>query len=286
MAERGKYEKWLADLEAKRGSKSAKAYEKVKSDYTDRLNAVLEKLTEHQAAMQEHAAGLESRLLELESAQEEVSEALAEAELRFDVGEVSDAEWAALSRKSEKELAKIKQDKEVTTEDLERIREMLSGADATAGDASPGDAEEDGVDADTAPAPEPVPKPSDVDELEFLKSVVGATPSGSSEPPMAAKPAAPEPEEPKAAPPQPPQLPPKPKAESLVTQPKPQDKLVSQEESSAMNVTDSNPIVLKSSGGGGGGVAQTKTLKCPECGAMNYPSEWYCERCGAELTNV
>ena len=24
-------------------------------------------------------------------------------------------------------------------------------------------------------------------------------------------------------------------------------------------------------------------LKCNECGAMNYPTEWYCERCGAEL---
>ena len=28
---------------------------------------------------------------------------------------------------------------------------------------------------------------------------------------------------------------------------------------------------------------QAKTLKCNECGAMNYPTEWYCERCGAEL---
>lgn len=28
---------------------------------------------------------------------------------------------------------------------------------------------------------------------------------------------------------------------------------------------------------------QPKTLKCTECGAMNYPTEWYCERCGAEL---
>ncbi len=28
---------------------------------------------------------------------------------------------------------------------------------------------------------------------------------------------------------------------------------------------------------------QTKTLKCSECGAQNYPTEWYCERCGGEL---
>jgi hypothetical protein len=28
---------------------------------------------------------------------------------------------------------------------------------------------------------------------------------------------------------------------------------------------------------------QIKTLKCSECGSMNYPTEWYCERCGGEL---
>jgi hypothetical protein len=28
---------------------------------------------------------------------------------------------------------------------------------------------------------------------------------------------------------------------------------------------------------------QQKTLRCTECGTMNFPSEWYCERCGGEL---
>ena len=27
----------------------------------------------------------------------------------------------------------------------------------------------------------------------------------------------------------------------------------------------------------------SKTLKCQECGTLNYPTEWYCERCGGEL---
>lgn len=27
-----------------------------------------------------------------------------------------------------------------------------------------------------------------------------------------------------------------------------------------------------------------RTLRCAECGAMNRPLEWYCEKCGAELT--
>ena len=29
--------------------------------------------------------------------------------------------------------------------------------------------------------------------------------------------------------------------------------------------------------------AVPKTLKCGECGTLNRPTEWYCERCGAEL---
>ncbi len=29
-----------------------------------------------------------------------------------------------------------------------------------------------------------------------------------------------------------------------------------------------------------------KTLKCQECGAMNRPTEWYCESCGAELAAI
>jgi hypothetical protein len=50
----------------------------------------------------------------------------------------------------------------------------------------------------------------------------------------------------------------------------------------AANVTESNPIVLKPQGG----PERHKTLKCQECGTMNYPTEWYCERCGAELVSV
>jgi uncharacterized OB-fold protein len=32
--------------------------------------------------------------------------------------------------------------------------------------------------------------------------------------------------------------------------------------------------------------AVARTVRCGECGAMNRPLEWYCEKCGAELTAV
>jgi uncharacterized OB-fold protein len=31
------------------------------------------------------------------------------------------------------------------------------------------------------------------------------------------------------------------------------------------------------------GVDPVIERKCAECGALNVPTEWYCERCGAEL---
>ena len=49
----------------------------------------------------------------------------------------------------------------------------------------------------------------------------------------------------------------------------------------AMNVSGNNPIVIKDKT-----TEAAKTLKCAECGAMNYPTEWYCERCGAELASL
>lgn len=32
--------------------------------------------------------------------------------------------------------------------------------------------------------------------------------------------------------------------------------------------------------------AASRTTRCGECGAMNLPMEWYCEKCGAELTTI
>jgi hypothetical protein len=49
----------------------------------------------------------------------------------------------------------------------------------------------------------------------------------------------------------------------------------------AANVASNNPLSLK-----GTAPSDLKTLKCRECGSMNDPSEWYCERCGAELSGM
>ncbi len=46
---------------------------------------------------------------------------------------------------------------------------------------------------------------------------------------------------------------------------------------------DPAPIIPETSGES---EATPRTLRCGECGAMNRPLEWYCEKCGAELSAV
>jgi len=48
----------------------------------------------------------------------------------------------------------------------------------------------------------------------------------------------------------------------------------------------SAPSVAAAAGGGKTASGVAKTLKCGECGTLNRPTEWYCERCGAELASL
>jgi hypothetical protein len=264
LTERQKYDQWLRELEAKKDSTPEKVYDRVRADYSERLEEVSSALREHTSSMQEHARSLMVRLKELEVSEEELVEEQSENELRAQVGELSAGEWESSKKKAQRLLVKFKEDQELIAGDLNRIREILSGAAS-----------------DEASAAEPPRRSTDFNELEFLQSVVGPTTPPSSTPPKApaakAEPAA------AAAPPPPrtsPAPPPQPAAPPKAAAPPPakptpasMDKLPD---------TVGGPEVARTSGAQG----QPKTLKCQECGAMNYPSEWYCERCGAELTVV
>jgi hypothetical protein len=111
------------------------------------------------------------------------------------------------------------------------------------------------------------------DELAFLNDVVGLKGDGAAAAPPAPAPA---PAAQPAAPPPSPlrEEPPKSPLEGVVPSARPSNLTPPL----ASNVGNT-PITLRASGA----ISQSKTLKCTECGAMNYPTEWYCERCGAEL---
>ncbi|MFN8654090.1 MAG: zinc finger Ran-binding domain-containing protein [Gemmatimonadales bacterium] len=99
-----------------------------------------------------------------------------------------------------------------------------------------------------------------LDELAFLKSVTDEEASAHMAPP------APAPPPPAPAPPPPAPKPPRPSGgftKPATIEPSPEPKAPAQDKDRAS--------------------AGQKTLKCGECGTLNRPTEWYCERCGAEL---
>ena len=131
------------------------------------------------------------------------------------------------------------------------------------------------------PAAAPMQGGPSFDELAFLNSVVGRTSAQRPAPPAetdgrtsdsarsAPPPAAP------AAPPVQPGTPVAPIIEPGSAPPK------------RASVVAPAPIDTSNDGPLGRPTPRTsqaiKTLKCQECGTLNYPTEWYCERCGGEL---
>lgn len=208
--------------------------------------------------MQEHAGNLMAKLRELEASAKALEDELAESEVRKDVGELSSNEFDSMAKKAQRELSRLEDDQERIADDLNRIREVV-GARVEKNEAEPRTS-------------------ADFNELEFLKSVVGAstpvrvqpaanqpvraTPTGTAAAPAAASPGVSTPSQ--SAPAVPAAAPTATPASGNPFQ------------------TPSDGLLSRSSGA----TEQPKTLKCAECGSMNYSSEWYCERCGGELAAI
>jgi len=130
----------------------------------------------------------------------------------------------------------------------------------------------------------PAPRPSQIaaDEMEFLHALTSAARGGKAASPTAgASPAG------KAAPAARPGARPAPTAP---VKPAPEDEgfvimesgapSVPGDQSAATHERAPRPHAAEAPRAGGG----SNTLVCGECGAPNLPTEWYCEKCGAELS--
>jgi hypothetical protein len=141
-----------------------------------------------------------------------------------------------------------------------------------------------------SPAREEPRAPTPFDELAFLRSVAG-TPSRPSGNAAISKGPAAEPPKPTraakiAAPPAPPVF--------VVPEPEPeQEPQVAVEAEEPAPEPQEPAAPARASGQSeeqaplGGPTPRTsqaiRSLKCQECGTLNFPTEWYCERCGGEL---
>jgi len=87
MEERNRYEQWLAQLEARKGTTPPHVFDRVRGDYGDRLNRVLDQLAGRATELQETAGTLAERVAALYADETALRDERAEAELRAAVGE-------------------------------------------------------------------------------------------------------------------------------------------------------------------------------------------------------
>ncbi len=303
VAERRKFNGWLRALDARKDTTPAHVFERVQSDYRARLSRVEEQIEAHRHVVDEERANVRSRMSLLEAEERMRRDERAELDLRSHVGELEGEEATSAFKAVDEAITALLSEKDGLQTRIDELEALLEErptpadarpvelppmpastpappaapvASAPSAPASAGRAAASAkpstpnqpqtrsqTPADMAPSAKTQPATTDAsfDELAFLNTVVGSSDA----------------------------------SQSLIGQSRRDSSLVRDERSAApvistlgdakpgetplaANVTGNNPITLKATVN-----EQTKTLKCNECGGMNYPTEWYCERCGAEL---
>ena len=315
LAERRKFELWLDQLEGRRAATPLNVYAKVHADYSTRLTDAQSRLAAETGAVETLVSKLEASLETHESTISGKSDELAEAELRASVGEYAEKEWNKLRDKLSLAIAEMTKARDTVLGELEAIRAVLAEAssskpipivdvlvvapvaaapvtEAVAPQVSVPVArvsEPAAVIVDepvvAAAAPQPAPpaeQPKDRDELAFLRSVLGrSTPAThpGSQPAVEESPSAAgrrsmgsnsSRTSSGTARPSTPELLQEPEPLAMPADQARESGAFSRATGSFTMPTSANPEVVKS-------------LKCSECGTLNYPTEWYCERCGGEL---
>ena len=264
LKERQRYEEWLAALEAKRTSTSESVYQRVQADYQTRLREVSGKLAERAGELRENIDALTSKLEDVSRQENQQREARQEAELRAAVGEYTDKQWKEIGGAWDKELARLVKDKnslEAQLNELNRIFAMSVKEAAAAAMERPGS--QDGTRPPISPV---VPRPA-------IAEPTTSSPPARAEQSPAQRTQTPAP------------------GTQATRSPFDQFPVLRPGEGSSSppagrTAVATPPSVPKSGGAPDPRSEQHKTLKCPECGAANYPTEWYCERCGGELATM
>ncbi|HEY4733534.1 MAG TPA: hypothetical protein VIH53_03210 [Gemmatimonadaceae bacterium] len=264
LKERQRYEEWLSALEQKRADTSESVFARVHGDYQTRLREVSSKLAERAGELRESIDGLSARLEEISRQELQQREARQEAELRAAVGEYTDKQWKEIGGAWDKELTRLVKEKSVLEVQLTELNRIfaLSMKEKQAGAILGRSGAEDGTRAPISPViPRPaVPEPPTLNPPSRAEAPVGARVNT----PSASGPAGRTPFD-----------------DFPVL--RPGSGTGSPPTTTAVATP---PSVPKSGGTHDPRSEQHKTLKCPECGAANYPTEWYCERCGGELATM
>jgi len=262
LEERRQYEAWIVRLNSSADATPGNVRARVREDYEARLAAVMEELKAH--AESARLAIQEKRHLrgELQKKEALVAEKLTESELRHSVGEFDESQWDQVHQDVLAELVSVREDLQSVEADIQKLEELDALVRNRPAPRAPAPAPEPAPPAPSAP-PRPRAQPeraSQVDELEFIKSVTEDDTGGAPSPRRASgaqfQPAIPS-DPPRAA------APPSQRAANPLPAP-----------------------VVPDPSAAAGDEEVPRTLRCKECGTMNLPTEWYCGQCGGQLDAV
>jgi hypothetical protein len=267
LEQRAQYEQWLSKLDGAANNAPAAVRSKIRGDYEARLRGVIEQLRGHSATIAGELERHQASQSELDGERRQAEEELSEAEVRYAVGEYTESEWERIRGDSDGRLHHLREQlgnvgKEISR--LAEVQQLIGGAQRPAPQAA-------------APAPpeppasemierSPPPPPPPVDDEPVVPSIR----TSQSKPAPAAAPV----------------------DELAFLKSVADEELKPARRSNPGAATQSHagsravdaPPAPSEGRKSGPGVA--KTLKCGECGTLNRPTEWYCERCGAELAGI
>jgi len=244
VAERQRYDDWLTALDGRRAETPSHVFDRVYGDYVARRDAVLAQLREHVGALATHGTELGRRLSTLEAELTALEDERVEAMLRTAVGEYDGNRWETVRQDVEAKIASLGEQRGGLLAGVDEIRTLLASATSEPPAAD--------VEAPAQPAVEDIAV-EDIAVEDIVEEDIAYDASSiasPSSPNASAEPAASAPSVPVNA------------DETF-------DDLAFLRSVNDPTAAPSNDPL--------------KTLRCTECGTMNLPTEWYCERCGGEL---
>lgn len=298
LATRQQLTGWLDRLDAAGSGAPDSVRSKVRADYRARLAQVVTQLGTHADLISSTLEGLRAQAREFGQLRSEELEVRAEAELRHSVGEYSDDEWQLVELESSGKIEGFDQELDRLSVEISRLEEvqgLIAPAHPVAEPApvrqSRPAAHEPELTVTHGVEMPPMPEyPAEQPALTLIKDAApAAAPLPRPEAPrFVPRGGAPKPRESGAN-----RAMPFPQSASTASAPAaaPQDELAflrsvtldSAPSSARLTPNSTHAAVSPLDREERPSTTVSKTLKCGECGSPNRPTEWYCERCGAEL---
>ncbi len=320
VAERHRFDEWLTALESRRSDTPEHVYARVFGDYVARRDEVMTQLHAHVPGLEQLLGELDARSTDLGLRCRAEEDERAEAMLRHAVGEYDDGKWEEVRNRVESTLATLGDEREALDAEREDVSSLLSSARPEAAVVLP--PEDASVTENAVEPASPDDQPTRRDTPDWLGTITPAsvpslTPEPTSEKPTSES-APPRDDalgevgglefttEEESADRSSADVFGDARMSSRESDARSDARSDSRSDSrsdagsgapsSSSNAFDelaflrsvidpqaSNPPARSTPSTPTGNSVAQKTLRCTECGTMNLPTEWYCERCGGEL---